>query len=464
MPALADLLRRHARETQALPERVRQAIRAQEDQSEILIGWVQLVIVSVMGALYAVAPKTFDPGAGTVEPVPLALGGYFGFTLIRLGLAYRRALPRWLLELSIVIDMALLMGLIWSFHVQYQQPPSFYLKAPTLLYVFIFIALRALRFDPSFVLMSGVVAALGWAGLVAYAALTDPAGNMVTRDYIMYITDNRILIGAEIDKMMAILLVTAVLALALARGRRLLIRAVTEGMAARDLARFFAPEIVTRITRAEQQIRAGQGEARDAAILMVDLRGFTRLATTLAPDAVIALLTEYRARLVPAIHAHGGSIDKFLGDGIMATFGAAAPTASYAADGLRAIDAVLAAVDTWNRERVATGAPPLEVNAALATGRVVFGAVGDRDRLEYTVIGDAVNLTAKLEKHNKTEAVRALTTAEAFAIAEAQGYRPPAPVEHRRACRITGVEQPLDLVVLAPTPLTRRPPLRSRSA
>ena len=79
--------------------------------------------------------------------MPYALAAYFGFTVLRLGLAYRGRLPGWLLSLSVVIDMALLMGLIWSFHLQYHQPPSFYLKAPTLLYVFIFIALRALRFE-----------------------------------------------------------------------------------------------------------------------------------------------------------------------------------------------------------------------------------------------------------------------------------------------------------------------------
>ncbi|MHA4875171.1 hypothetical protein, partial [Enterococcus faecium] len=81
-----------------------------------------------------------------MAPVPLALAIYAAFSLGRLILAYHDALPRWILALSVIADMALLLGLIWSFHRQYGQPPAFYLKSPTLLYVFIFIALRALRF------------------------------------------------------------------------------------------------------------------------------------------------------------------------------------------------------------------------------------------------------------------------------------------------------------------------------
>lgn len=84
-------------------------------------------------------------------PVPWALGIYFVFTLVRLVLAYRGGVGPAVLYLSIVLDMCLLLGLIWSFHLQYQQPPSFYLKSPTLLYVFIFIALRALWFEARYV-------------------------------------------------------------------------------------------------------------------------------------------------------------------------------------------------------------------------------------------------------------------------------------------------------------------------
>ncbi len=151
------------REVAALPRRVRDAIARHQESSEILIGWIQLGVLLLFAILYGVSPKTFD-ASRMFAPVPVFLAAYLGVTLVRLALALARRLPNWAVYASVVVDLALLYGLIWSFHVQYQQPPAFYLKAPTLLYVFIFIAIRALRFQVRFVALAGVVAALGWIG------------------------------------------------------------------------------------------------------------------------------------------------------------------------------------------------------------------------------------------------------------------------------------------------------------
>lgn len=432
-----------------LPERVRQTIQAQSDATERLIGWVQLAVVATFATLYAIAPKTF-PAGQAFQPVPWAIGAYTVFTLLRLVLAYRISLPGWFLLVSIVIDMALLFGLIWSFHIQYMQPASFYLKAPTLLYVFIFIALRALRFEARFVLAAGLAAALGWLAMVGYVITVDPNDNMITRNYVEYMTSNSILLGAEFDKIVSILVVSMILGVALIRGRALLVRAVTEGAAARELSRFFAPEIARKIRGSEQEIAAGSGEIRDAAVVNFDMRGFTRLAETAGPDRVMKLLADYQHHIVPVVQAHGGSIDKFLGDGIMATFGAALPSATYAADALRAVDEAMRGAQGWRDELRGRGEACPEVNAAVASGRVIFGAVGDATRLEYTVIGESVNLSAKLEQHNKQLGVRAICDAETYERALAQGYAPPGQQRRITASPVAGVGHPVDVVVLAP--------------
>jgi len=429
-----------------LPERVRLAVRDQEDATERLISWMQLGIVVTFGALYFASPK---PDGAAFAPVPWALGIYLALTLVRLVWSHAGRLPDWALAVSVFVDVTLLMVLIWSFHIQYMQPPSFYLKAPTLLYVFIFIALRAMRFDARFVILAGALAALGWATLIAYVVYADPGDTMITRDYVHYLTSNSVLLGAEFDKIISILVVTALIAVALYRGKDLLVRSVSEQTAARELSRFFAPEIAERIKGAEDHIRAGAGEMRDAAILNLDLRGFTQLAGTLPPQEVMALLAEYQQRMVPVIRRHGGSIDKFLGDGILATFGAVRPSDSYAADALTALEAVMSEAADWHADCARQGRACPPVNGAVATGRVLFGAVGDEARLEYTVIGDAVNLAAKLEKHNKEIGTHALCDRATYDLALAQGYAPKRQAGITAGAPVGGLGEPIDIVILA---------------
>ncbi len=431
-----------------LPERVVRAIIAQQNASERLVGWFQLTFLVLFGSLYSVAPKAVSTEK-TYEILPWFLVVYLLLTVTRLIVAYRSRIPEPLLYVSVIIDMGLLLGMIWAFHIQYQQPPSFYLKAPTLLYVFIFIALRALRFEARFVIVAGIVAAIGWMTLAAYSIFSAGGMDMITHDYVHYMKSNSILIGAEFEKVVIILTVTVIIALAINRARKLLVSSVAEETAVRDLSRFFSPEIAQQITASEQEISVGKGQLRDAAILMVDIRGFTRLASVIKPDDLICLLTEYQSYMVPIIQRHGGTIDKFLGDGIMATFGAAVTSETFAADALKTVDAIMAAADNWSADLQAENKQLLKIGAAVTTGQIIFGAVGDTSRMEYTVIGDAVNLAAKLEKHTKTEGVRALCTASSYESALGQGYHPPVEYKTLKDREIEGVSQTQDIIILA---------------
>ena len=384
-----------------LPERLRNSIRDQQERSEILISVIQLAIVTVFGLLYALAPKTFTQEAD-FAPVPWVLSLYLLFSLIRLWLALKRRLPDWMLYLSSVVDIALLLGLIWSFHLQYEQPPSFYLKSPTLLYLFIFIGIRALHFDPRFVVSTGVAAAIGWALMVSYVIFNDPANNMITRDYVEYMTSNSVLIGAEFDKIVSILMVTAVLALALHRARNLLIESVIEGSAARDLSRFVPEEVATRVTQSEEGAITGRGEVSDCTILFTDIEGFTAISETLSPELLIEALNRYFTLIAEPIAQHGGVISQFQGDAVLATFNVPRADADHAAN------AVSAALDI---QRVLDGVEfgdgiAFNTRVGINTGSVVGGLVGSGDRVGYTVHGDNVNLTARLEALNKEYGTR----------------------------------------------------------
>jgi adenylate cyclase len=121
--------------TADIPERVRASIARQQDASERLIAWTQLGVIVTFGVLYALSPKT-STVVPWMTPVGLALMIYFVFSVFRVWLSYRIRLPGWFLSLSVAADLTLLMTVIWSFHIQYDQPASFYLKAPTFMYVF----------------------------------------------------------------------------------------------------------------------------------------------------------------------------------------------------------------------------------------------------------------------------------------------------------------------------------------
>jgi adenylate cyclase len=430
-----------------LPERVERVIAAEQQQTEILVSLLQLLAVVTFAVLYTLAPKGFDPDKVPFEPVPYTLAAYTVFTLVRLWLAWHRRLTPAFLAVSVVVDMAMLMATIWSFHWQYDAPAPLYLKAPTLMYVFILIALRTLRFDHRFVLLAGVTASLGWLALVGYALLATD-GTAITHDFRVYMMSYKILLGAEFDKIVSMMMVTLILVIAIVRARKLLFRAVAEQVAAAELSRFFAPEVAGRIRASEMALRPGQAEQREAAIMMVDLRGFTPLSQELSPAEVIRLLSEYQSQVVGVVTAHGGSIDKFMGDGILASFGATEPSATFAADALAAMEELLDVAEHWRAARQAAGLPAPAVGMAVTTGPVMFGTIGDDQRLEYTVIGDPVNLAAKLEKHTKEERVRALCPAGTLRLALAQGLRPPERAETRPGRTVAGIDAPLDLVVL----------------
>ena len=378
-----------------LPERIRQNVAAQQRQSEILVGWIQLVMVVTMGTLYSLSPKTTAPDAIVV--VPIALGIYFVITVSRLVASYRLALPPWVLMVSTVVDIILLMVLIWSFHIQYEQPASFYLKAPTMLYVFIFIALRALRFDARYILLAGASAIGGWLVLMAYVIFAVPDDPMITRDYVEYLTSNSILIGAEVDKLISIGLVTLVLAVAIYRAERMLRRATLDEVAAQDLSRFLSREVADRITHADETIRPGDGESKVATVMFTDIEGFSTISEKLSSAELVRTLNDYFGAIYESIRPYGGVIAQYQGDAMLITFNTVTTNEDHAANAIRT---ALAIQDLMALRTFGDGIA-MKTRCGINTGEMTVGAVGAEERLIFTVHGDEVNIAARLEQINK---------------------------------------------------------------
>ena len=203
-----------------------------------------------------------------------------------------------------------------------------------------------------------------------------------------------------------------------------LYRLVVEGKQKRVLQRAFrsylAPEVLREVLRDPEAVRLG-GEVREVTLFFTDLQGFTGLAEKSPPAEVVAFLNDYFTRMCQPLLAEHGVIDKFIGDAIMAFFGA--PIASHD-HGRAAVRAALAALEVSAAiaaELAARGLPPIQTRIGIHAGKAVVGNMGSAERFDYTAIGDTVNLASRLEGANKAFGTRCLVSESAWAMATAGG-------------------------------------------
>jgi len=162
-----------------------------------------------------------------------------------------------------------------------------------------------------------------------------------------------------------------------------------------NFERYFAPNVAAEIAQQDGAIRQG-GERRPTTVLFSDIRGFTAMAESMGPDAIAQLLSEYFSEMVDVIFEHGGTLDKFIGDAIMALWGAPIAHADDPDRALRAAISMQRSIGRLNERWASQGRPVIGVGIGINHGDVFAGNIGSHRRLEYTVIGDAVNVAARV--------------------------------------------------------------------
>ena len=158
------------------------------------------------------------------------------------------------------------------------------------------------------------------------------------------------------------------------------------------------------------------GESLDVSVLFTDIRGFTTISEKMDPQQLVALLNEYFTEMVSIVMQEDGVVDKYIGDAIMAVFGAPVPKPGDAVHAVRAAVRMRHALQVLNRSLEARGLPVLKTGIGIHTGPVVAGNIGSEQRMEYTVIGDAVNLASRLETSTKELGVEVLVSEQTYEL------------------------------------------------
>ncbi len=162
-----------------------------------------------------------------------------------------------------------------------------------------------------------------------------------------------------------------------------------------NLSRYFSPNIVELLASQDEPLGAGRRET--VAVLFADIVAFTRMSELMAPEDVLAMLREFHARMTAQIFASGGTVDQYMGDGIVAVFGAPAASPNDAANALYCAEMMLDTLERWNHEREGKGDARLDIGIGLNYGPVVLGDVGSEHSMSFTAIGDTVNTAARLQ-------------------------------------------------------------------
>jgi adenylate cyclase len=171
---------------------------------------------------------------------------------------------------------------------------------------------------------------------------------------------------------------------------------VKEALARAAYGRFMPRHVVEQILAQPEALSLG-GTNQLVTVLFADIRGFTTIAERMPPETVVRMLNEFFSEMTPIVFGHRGLLDKYIGDAVMAIFGAPYPSEDSAAAAVAAAIAMQRRMLTLNEELKTAGLPQLGMGIGINTGMVTVGYIGSEQRTDYTVIGDAVNLAARLE-------------------------------------------------------------------
>lgn len=365
-----------------------QAAAARSAATAVIIGWLAAV----------------NPERGLSYVWVLATGSFFLVTgLAQFWLYWRQLAPPWasyafMLVDSLALAAALLMPNPFA---TTSLPLPMPLRYASFMYFFVLLMQAAFSFRPRLLLWTGLSGAVAWTfGFLWIVSrpetLVDPPGQVERASMLsLYLDPHYASVLKYQNEIVVFVLVSAGLALLVRRSRSLVAERADAERTRGNLARYFSPKVVD--TLAERDEPLGRVRRQPVGVLFADLVGFTTMAEDMTPEEVMALLRDFHGRMEDVVFRHGGCLEKFIGDALLATFGVPDTGPHDATDTLACARGMLAALHAWNGERTAAGLPQLRIGLGLHYGPVVAGDIGSRRSMAFATVGDTTNVTSRLQ-------------------------------------------------------------------
>ncbi|WP_162596299.1 adenylate/guanylate cyclase domain-containing protein [Methylobacterium sp. 17Sr1-1] len=374
-------------------------MRRHEVAAERLIGWLRVGIGACVFVTVIVASDLLHALAGVSLGIFqrnawIAALGFVGVGLVSIALAVPQRWRHAYAYLFMALDVGLVLAITVLALGERDLPGNALPSAPIVWAIPLVLAVGALRYDVKVQL--GAVALLTL-GLLAIAVglehqlVLDPASAgrpAWTQLFSMPV---------NVMRLTLILLAGAATAFGIVRSRRLLASAVRDAVGRASLSRFLPAEIAPRLAAGDAALRRGRRQR--AVIAFVDIRDSTGMAEGMDPEGLSRFFTAFRTRILACVRRHHGFVDKFIGDGALILFGVPDEGGDDAARALAFAQDLVGIVEAWNETRELPRA--VKIGIGIHVGEVFCGIVGDEERMEFTVLGDAVNVASRLEQATK---------------------------------------------------------------
>lgn len=305
--------------------------------------------------------------------------------------------------MSAILDVCVLACLPYIWHESVGGDTvsrAYMLKAPTYVSMyFAILIIHSFTIRPQYPLI--IACGVTFFSLILFFYAKQDTRTIISSDFVTHMLGSTVSGEFYFSTLLTFVFAGLILSFFTYQSRKLIYEAVNLEVAKMQVSRYFSPNVFDKIATSDESLVNSSGRKQDVAVMFTDIRDFTTLSESLKPEDVVELLKEYHAKMVNIIFENGGTLDKFIGDGIMATFGT---PDSKPDDAYRAVIAGLTmkkALVELNADRKKKSLSELRIGIGIHFGSVIAGNIGTENRMEYTVIGDTVNLASRIESKCK---------------------------------------------------------------